>query len=76
MAEETWVDVFRSWHDAAVQQARKVTEVLAAIDRDEPKTPVTQALNEINTELGLHRMCLEAIRVGIECGVLPADSHN
>lgn len=73
---QDWRDPFRSWHDAAVQQARKVNEILAACDRDEPNSLTLQAIRELAVEQTLLRSALSAIRVGIETGVLGGPSET
>jgi hypothetical protein len=65
-----WTNSYRGHHDQAVQQGRKVAEIVMACNRDEPNRMLLHAVNEIAAELAVHRHVLAAIRMGIERGHL------
>lgn len=68
--QNDWTEVYSEWHDQAVAQGKKVTEIMMAIHREEPRSLLVNALNEIVTELQLHRAMFGAIRMGIARGHL------
>lgn len=68
--DSDWTRSYRRHHDQAVQQGRKVAEIVIACNRDEPNSMLLQAVNEIAAELAVHRHVFAAIRMGIERGHL------
>jgi acyl-coenzyme A thioesterase PaaI-like protein len=74
MAAETlhtdWTKVFVEWHEPLLEQGRRVAIAIGACNREEPASLTRDALNEIEAELKLHRMMLNAVRLGIVHGHL------
>jgi hypothetical protein len=74
MAAETlptdWTKVFVEWHEPLLEQGRRVASAVEACNREAPASHTRDALNEIEAELKLHRMMLNALRLGIVHGHL------
>jgi hypothetical protein len=65
-----WTKAFVEWHEPLLEQGRQVASTIGACNREEPPSLLRNALNEIETELKLHRMMLNAVRMGIARGDL------